>query len=418
MVEKTRPPWFWVAVLSIAVGLATLVSWGTTVWNERPLGTIHRHLEVKDFRRALSLANAYLDEFPDHSRAQSLKAQALAGMERWVEATELFEVSGAAEPDEVHIWATALLHQQQWKDALPLLQETLNHQPNNADALHEVTACHMQLGNHEAALATAERFQLQPNCGARGNLLIGTIHRNLNNNRSAVEAWRKVVELNPNADDLQIPAEDFFAEFGMALMNIGEVSEATQNLNRSVIIRPRATNYVELSDGYAQLGKVSEAETALQKALALDESNWQAREKLAELALRQEDTEQALQWLVPLFERPDLRSSTAYLAQRTFTVAGDKHQASKWQTKTQQLRKREQIIGTINHVLVEVPQSFWAQAIRAYRFAEAGNWPQAQAAVLPLMKDGANEPFVKDLIECIRTRGPLPSLDTLPIEQF
>ena len=404
--------------MATALVFALAVSWGATLYNEWPLRSIRTALDEERYGDALNQINRFLSQNPSHGRASSLKARALVGLGMWNEAATTFQISGAEGPDELHDWATALMHLQRWSDALPLLEQTLRIEPKNADALHEVTACYARLGKHDAALASATEFSKLPNCAARGNLLIGTLHREVKNHRSAVDAWNRVVELMPNADDLQIPAAEFFSEYGAALIDVGEVDAGVESLKRSIDIQPTTTAYVALADGYSQSGDRTNQQVVLKKALAIDPQNPTARKNLAELALQNRNAQQALQWLGPLLEHGDIKSSTAYLAQRAYTIIGDKDSAATWRERATALRKREQLMSTVNHVLIEAPQSFWAHVIRAYRFAEAGNWQQAQTTLNRVLSEGSSEPFVKALSVSIQDRGALPSLELLPIEQF
>ena len=120
----------------------------------------------------------------------------------------------------------------------------------------------------------------------------------------------------------------------------------------------------------------------------------------------------------PIEDSNLLRSSSAYLIQRLYTQLEDDSQIAKWQAKTASLREKEQIESTINSILTDDPQSFWARAIRAHRFAVAGDWEQAATLARPLSDEAPNDAFIKDLVAAIRSRANLPPISRIPIKKF
>jgi hypothetical protein len=72
----------------------------------------------------------------------------------------------------------------------------------------------------------------------------------------------------------------------------------------------------------------------------------------------------------------------------------------------------------MDELLLRSPRNYWSNVIRAYRFAQAGNWPQAADMLEALTADGTPDPFIGKLAEAVRVRGPLPSLDEVPASRF
>ncbi|MBC8113124.1 MAG: tetratricopeptide repeat protein [Candidatus Saccharimonas sp.] len=406
------------ALLTVVVVSSSVV--GLVVWYEqdRPLHEIEAALKGHRIPLALQLVSGYLREHPEDARAQAIKARILVEAGQLAEALRLFHRMGASDAADLHAWAKAHLLRQEWSDALPVLERLLQFSPNDPDALHEITACRSFLGKYRQAFESAERLAAQPGHEARAWLQIGTLHENLGNKRSAVEAWARVLDHDPQAENLQVSAAEFFGEYGQVLLEDGHPETACEVLRRSLTLKEDAEIRSSLGQALRQIGDENGAIAAWKQVLESTPTLREPRESLADVALRSGNFEEARNWLEPALAGLNVSSSSTYLMQRICLATGDREAAQTWQTRTEELRRREKLRSAINHVLVESPESFWARAIRAYQFAEAGNWHQAEVFTSALLAESARQPFLLELAACVRTRGPLPSLKLLPIHQF
>jgi Tfp pilus assembly protein PilF len=385
-----------------------------------PLARAESLLDQGDSRQALMEVDAYLKAHPGNQRALSIKARVLVKRGQWSIAIRMFEKAGAATARDLHAWAEALLHRQQWSEARSVLRRVLELEPHNRDALHEMTACEAKLGRLDDALLTAERFAKEPDCGARGHLLIATLQKELGNPRSALKAYSQVLAIQPQVDMLQITPAEFFHEYGNALLADGRADEAVPLFLRGVKAEKSALGYVDLGEAYSQVGDSVRAVASWKNALELDSQSVAAREALANAALRSGDARAALEWLDPVRDSESPSTSLAYLFQRVYTLVGDEEQTRHWTALTRKVRKRKRIFAAIENVLSEAPRSFWARVIRAHQFANEGNWSQAEVMLAPLKPSiqKTPTPFVEELFQAIQQRGRLPSLESLPITQF
>ena len=406
------------ALLTVVVVSSGVV--GLVIWYEqdRPLHEIESALKAHQTSLALQLVGRYLREYPDDARAQIIKARILVEAGQLTEALRLFHRVGASDAVDLHAWAKAHLLRQEWSDALPVLERLLQLSPNDPDALHEITACRSFLGKYRQAFESAERLVKQPGQEARAWLQIGTLHENLTNKHSAVEAWAKVLEYEPQAENLQVSAAEFFGEYGQILLEDGHPETAREALERSLTLKEDAEIRASFGQALRQMGDERGAVAAWKRALESTPTLREPRESLADAALRAGNFAEARHWLEPALTGLNVSSSVTYLMQRICRASGDREAAQTWQARTEELRLREKLRSAINHVLVESPESFWARAIRAYQFAEAGNWHQAEVLTSALLAESTRQPFVLELAACVRTRGPLPSLELLPIHQF
>lgn len=397
--------------------LATISGLGVALWwEDRPLRTIERALERRDFEHALAQVNQYLESFPTRSKALSQKARALAGLERWSEATRLFDRIGADSIAARRAWSLALVHEERWTEALPLLARLSEQFPDDSDVLFELASCEGNLGYFEEAIAATERLALMKGQKSRGNLLLGMLQSIRGNNRLALQAWEPILERDPDLTGLQVSPAEFLLMYGRALTNEGRPAEARRHLSRALALSPGTDVQDALAEACEDLGDIPAAVALWRQVVAASPDDRTAREGLARMALDSQSSEEALRWLEPLLGRPDLQASTAYLAQRAATLAGDGDSAAKWDCRAAILRESEKRMKSFDLAIRNTPHSFWGRALRAHRFAREGNTRQALALAEELLKKDRAQPFVRQLVEALRNHEPLPSLDRVPLE--
>ncbi len=406
------------AAVGSVLALIVVVVGGVIWWDERPLREADALLSAGDPVQALSVVNEFLRTHPGHGQAGTTRGQIYVELGRWSDAIDEFQRYGAASPQELHALAISLLHLEQWSQAQPVLEHVVRLAPSDADALHELAGCQGKLGKFQAALQTATRFASLEGCEVRGLLLIGTVQREAGNEAKALEAWQRLVELRPDASDLQIPAHEFLREYGSVLLQNGQPESAVDALQKSLKLNPDSDAETWLGDAFLRTSRPELAEQAWRRAVDLQPGNRRPREALARQALQNRDPSEAMNWLTPL-KSGHLRASTAYLLQRACSQAGESEQAAEWRRRYDELTVLERRDAAIQHLLIESPESWWAQVIRAWRMADDENWGEAASLVASLLnEDKESDPFLQDLVEAIHERGTLPSLDRLPIQHF
>ena len=400
------------AVLLLTAGIV-----GVPWWNERPLREAERLLAADAPEACLKVVDSFLKTDPKNSRAIALKARALVNLGDANGAIRLIDQVGAATPEEMHAYAKACLILERWTTALGILELLVSLSPNDPDLLHELSACAAKLGRYERAVETATSFSRTPGNQARGYALIGMLERDRGNNQKCCDAWKKVLESQPEAAELQIEPHEFFLEYGKALLLTGNAREAETMLERSVAKSETADALAYLGKTKMQLGKATEAEANLNTAVQKKSESRVAREGLAELAMQKGDFQKSLEWLKPLQVQPDLKSSTAFLLQRTYTLLKDPENAVKWKQEMARIRKLEEMRVNMEQVIINSPDSLWAQVFQSYMLAEQGNLSQASMVLAPFMKNDAPE-FLQLLWKSLQDGSPLPTLDKIPMEVF
>ncbi len=409
---RRRFPIWLAAVLLLAGSL-----WGIPWWNERPLRQAESLLNNNNPEAAIKVVDAFLKTDSANSRAVALKARALVGLGQAAEALRLIERVGAASVEEMRAYADASLILQKWSQALPVLEYLNQQTPGDSDLLHELSACRAKLGLYEKAVAAAEEFAVLDGNAARGYMLIGMLERDRGNNQKCCDAWKRVLAERPDADGLQVPPEEFFLEYGKAMMLSGLTVDAAPMLLKSIAIKPQADAYSFLGKSLSQQGKRTEAEQAWTKALLLSGSIRLAREGLAELAMQKREFAQAADWLKPLEDQADLKSTTGFLLQRIATLLNDTEKAQYWKERTEQLRRQEEVRVNMEQVIFNSPDSLWARVFQAYHLAEQKNSDQAKTVLFPFVKEDAH-PFILSLWMSLQNGTALPSLEQVPLESF
>ena len=403
------------AAVGFAFGVVSLLIW---YQQDRPLQEISAALKSGRTAEALKGVNSYLVAHPQDAKPMILKGRILVEVGQLSDAIHIFRRFGAADVTDLHAWAKAHLLRKEWSDALPILQQLLKLKPDDADGLHEITACLSFLGQYNQAIQSAEQMSKLKGHEARAYVQLGTLHENLGNKKSAVDAWGRVLLFSPKAEGLQIPAADFLTTYGSVLLDLGRLSEATLYLKQGLELRETADGRLRLGNALQQTDQPDEALESWRRAVELDPQLHAPRESLAEEALGNRRFDEARQWLEPLLNKPDLASSTTYLMQRLTLASGDRESSKQWQARTAKLHQREHLKGVVERVIAESPDSTWSRAIRAHRFAEAGNWHQAEMLMQNIDLETGEEPFLQQLSTAIRRHSGLPSLDLLPIHHF
>lgn len=397
--------------------LVTISGLAIVLWSEdRPLRTIERSLAREDFGEALGLANIYLKSFPSSSEALTQKARALAGLARWSEAARLFDRIGADTASGQRAWSQALMHEERWSEALPLLVRLSGLSPDDSDLLYGLATCQSKLGYIDEALSVAERLSRLKGHELRGRLLLGMLHYWRPNTRLTIQAWLPILERNPELTDLQLTPAEFLLLYGKALLDDGRAAEARPVLTRSVRLAATAEAQNALAETCELLDDLPEAVELWRQVALRDPFNRAAREGLALAALENRSADEALHWLEPLLSRDNLHSSTVFLAKRAATLAGDGEAATRWDEQAEVLRKRERRTALLEQKMRDAPYSYWSRALRAHRFGSEGNAHQALVMAEELLREDPDNEFVGRLADALRNHKTLPSLDLIPAQ--
>jgi tetratricopeptide (TPR) repeat protein len=292
----------------------------------------------------------------------------------------------------------------------------LRHYPDDADSLYELATCRTRLGRLAPAADTAERFAALPGQRARGDLLLGAILADAGKPEEAERAYARTLALTPDGTDLQVAPEEFFQQYATILMNLGRGDEAIPLLEKGLAARPTAAAHHLLGKARTRAGDEEGARLDWIAAINLDPAAVSPREELAAAAIAKGDAAAAREWLAPMGAVAERRFQAAYLFQRLAAIEKDDDAFARWKEKADSLRNLEGRITALEQMMAGSPDSYWSQVVRAHKFATLGNWQQATDLIAGITPAADEHPFVAGLREAVRTRGPLPSLDEVPLE--
>lgn len=403
-------------VLVLALAAAFVV--GFVWWSERPVRRAEQALDNGEFKYAQFLADGFLEDRPHHTQALSIRARALMAQQLAPdEVLRIFDEIKAATGEEMLAWAQAFLLKSQWSEALPLLEQAVQMLPTNAEALYSMSICRIHLGRQKEALESAERLVQLKGYEARAYVLVGTLHGDLGNLKEAAEAMAAVLKYEPEAEGLVVTPAEFFLQYGSILLQAGQPEAAIEPLKRSVNADPSAEAFAALGNAASELGRTKDAGQAWTMALRYSPNDFRTREALANVALQDAKFAEALDWLKPLVEVPGMKSSTSYLLQRCYAGLKDDEGVRKWTEITATLRKKEQFRSSLDAMISDNPDAFWARTARTHDYASMGNWEQAEALLPGLLKDAPGDKFIIELADAVRRRATLPSIEQIPILQ-
>lgn len=413
----------WLRSLSLLLLLpcgAAAGIFGVLWWQERPLRQAEALLlsgTPTGPAQALKIVDAWLRSNGDSGSGQALKARILVRLGDPDQALRILQQVGADEVTEMQAWTEACLLLERWTSALPVLEHLAKLQPQNADVLHQLSACRAKLGRYDDAVNAARRFAALPECEARGQTLIGMLERDRANYQKCVEAWDQLFRIQPDATGLQISPAEIFLEYGKALLQLGRNDEAVPVLQKSASLQQTADAAAFLGKALAGSGRPAEAESAWKTAVQLNPESRIAREGLAELSLQNARFTDALQWLTPLENSPSLRSSTAFLLQRTYALLKQPEKSSAWKERITQLKREEDARIQMEQVIFTSPDSLWAQVFQAWHLAEQQNPEQAKTVLFPFVRDDSH-PFIKKLWTALEQGSAIPGLNEVPMDVY
>ena len=411
--------------------------------NRAPLREARTKILEKDYTFAMTVLKDYLLDYPNDAQALSLKAQAHAGLSEFEECRQIYEqLEGASTLEDMFAFAKSLTVLEfyaeafsNWIGVMSKINEgELDGWPPErknrylAEALYFMAACQTELGKLDRAFQTSNDLVGVEGQEALGRYIRGLVQIKRGNSTSAIEDWKKVTELDPNLVKITVPPMVFHYEMGVLCVEEGLSREGIQYLDKSLTLNrfqdlEMASNSMEaIGSAYEELGESDQAEFYWKKQIDFQKQfnlgpSLITREGLANIALVNKKPVVAINFLSPLRESGDLKSSTTYLMQRALTMMGKTKEAKDFQELTRELREKETKINTIREALREKSDTYWAVVIRAYDFAKGKNWRQARQ-LLNTVKQHLTDDFSVRLLKAVDEQSTLPPLTDIDIDIF
>jgi tetratricopeptide (TPR) repeat protein len=256
------------------------------------LGQAYRGLgRLDDARRELALGqdarkhpmpDAWSAQVPDHQKVlkdQFSLARQWRARGRPERGVEILEEALEWHPDHLDVMSNlglAYYHANRAADARRLLEQVIEREPRRYRDHVNIAACHLRLGDHEAALAASMRAitmapELAETYRARASILVA-----LGRDDEAVAALESALERDRrNADT--------YVRLAASLARVGRTAEARDRLAEAIERDPGHFDaHVHLGDLSLDLGDVEAARSALHAARAFGRRD----PRLAELERR------------------------------------------------------------------------------------------------------------------------------------
>ena len=426
------------AVVAVGGGL-----FGITWLRDAPLREAAAALDEAepDAEIALFKIEEFLLTEPENPQAMAIKARALVELQRNPrEALRLFDIVKASNAAESHAWAKALMMEQQWASAAPLLKQVVAETPNNADAWYELTSCRVRMGNLKSALESAQRLGEFPEMKLRSYYLLASLYADMRESEKAEDYFARILdEVSSTSDEtlegdkllkaldealLVVTAYQFYLDYGRTLLEVGKPEAAIRQIavgieaERTANGMPSPESCVLMGNAAEQYGNMDGAIRFWDQAVQIDPRNQPARELLANAALKKGDAKQALEWIKPMEPMGRrLPYTTAYLFQRIYGFLGNQESAEKWQRIAGERREYEKRQTALRRLMLDKPDSHGAKVVRAHYSFTTGNVAQAKMMFEQLNRDDPEDQFVRDCLASINDKErPFPSLDELPID--
>lgn len=181
--------------------------------------------------------------------------------------------------------------------------------PKDADAYKLRAICRLQLDQRDKALEDAAKIaEIEPR---EGQLLIGEIHEDAKNYDKAVEAYTKLIEIDP------AHIAGYLKRY-QAYLAKNDFEKALADANKIVDIQP-AQGYILKGDALAKLGKSEEAIKSYGDALGHDPTNATALNNRAyHLALMKKDLKDAERDIAEAIEIAGEEGQPAYVDTRGY----------------------------------------------------------------------------------------------------
>lgn len=243
-----------------------------------------------------------------------------------------------SEPERIkyhYLAGNALYSLKQYKDAASHFVECVRDKdkyPAYADALDRAADCFVKMGeqtvlkNAQETIANLQRaLELDPK-RAQAWFLLGKLYRDLGQTDKAVEAFRKLVEVDPSFPY----GRQFLA---LSLIDAKDYDSALTELNEEIKLRPdNYQAYVDRAGVQIQLGNLAEADKDLEIVTSKDPSRWEAFLMRARLASAREDYENAKQYLAQVLALKQDAIEAHILMGKILRAQKDFDGAKKWLT--------------------------------------------------------------------------------------
>lgn len=278
--------------------LAGLTAWNVTRSDSLPAAIAAQ--EKGDHAQAVRHALDHLDRRPWSREAARIAARGLNQL-AYLEAAETY--LRRVEPlgrEDLLVRAFALLRANRREEATRIYESVLNKWPDDPTALRQLAVVYSIESNHAEALRLAEQLAKVPGHEVVGYTMLGTYQHNRQEPGLAVEAFERVLELDPELRRMPLPKAEFWNYYAADAIATGGTEAVRRGLGRvlhareSAEVRSDPRLWALLGNAYHLEGDFARAEEAFRWSSRLDPQRFETWNALGQVLLAQNRPEDAI----------------------------------------------------------------------------------------------------------------------------
>ena len=324
-------------VLSILIVLTSATVWNVT--RSEALTEAERAYARVDLAGCLQHALDHLERRPWSRDAALLAARCLSRLDFAEQAEPYYRRAGALSLQDQQIRAFGLVRGPHPERAIPAYREILRIAPDNVTAMRRLAAVLLAIKDKPALAELADQLDRVPGGEVIGAMLRGTVYHNEENPQRAVEAFERVLQLDPELKEMPASRPLFWRQLTRDLVQCGRIEDAGRYLGQALQLGPDP----ELLDvlGYTHFlrGDPDEAERCYRQAAEMGPELYSPHLNLAELALQRRRPDEALRELNEARRLAPRQYRVLYSLALHYRQLGQAEEASRVQAEIDQLRQ-------------------------------------------------------------------------------
>jgi tetratricopeptide (TPR) repeat protein len=281
--------------LSILVTLSIVTAWNVT--RSEALAEAERAYARVELVECLQHALDHLERRPWSRDAALLAARCLSRLDYADQAEPYYGRAGRLSLQDQQIRAYGLVRGPHPERAIPAYREILRLAPENVSAMRRLAAVLLARNEKDQLLDLADQLARVPGGEVTGAMVRGTVYHNAENPQRAVEAFERVLELDPELREMPATRPLFWKQLTDDLVECGRIEDAGRHLKQALALGPDAELLNRLGHTHFLRGEFDDAERCFLQAAELDPTFYGPHLSLAKLALQRKRRDEAVREL-------------------------------------------------------------------------------------------------------------------------
>lgn len=282
----------WLPRVVLLVALLGLTGWNLS--RSSKLEAASRSYRQGRYAVALQAALDHVDRRQWSREACRIAALCLSQLDFAPQAEAYYARAGVLTLEEAHIRAQGILRSNQRLEAEAAYKAILKRSPKDPEALRLLAALYLTMMRYAEGAELAEELAGIPGHEIVGMTMLGTFRHRQGEYERAIDAYERVLELDPDLSDILLPKAAFWSNYTQDLLTVGRTAEAAEKAEAYVASDPENASMLELLGRARQsLGQLELAEDAWRRALHADAGRSELWNNLGRLELMRGNLEEA-----------------------------------------------------------------------------------------------------------------------------